>query len=356
MIRALVVDDSSFMRKAISMMLERASDITVVDTATNGAAAVEKACELEPDIITMDVEMPKMDGITAVEQIMDRSPTPILMVSSLTEDGADVTVEALRAGAADFIPKRHSNTSLQIREIQDELIEKVHALARSKSRLFEKGTSRTSTKTSRSEPGSRQIEPADQSYEVLVVGSSTGGPLALQRIVPALPGKFPLPVAVVQHMPPHFTRSLAERLNSLSALQVVEASDGMTFEPGTVVVAAGDHHLTFERRGASVVVRTPTGSDGMPHCPSVDVAFRSACDLFQDEVLAVVMTGMGKDGLQGAEQIKEMGGTVYVQDEASSVVYGMPRVVEEAGVADGVFPLEELSDVISQAVGVPALS
>ena len=351
MIRVLVVDDSAFMRKAISMMLERAPDITVVDTATNGARGVEKARRLHPDIITMDVEMPQMDGITAVRKIMKEAPCPILMVSSLTAEGADTTVEALRAGAADFIPKQHSRVSLQITEIQDQLIEKVRSLASSRARLFQKKATRKAPRH-RSPAATREAaRRVRRTPSLVVIGVSTGGPFALQRVVPALPADLSVPVAVVQHMPPHFTRSLADRLDGQSPLHVSEAVDGQPLSAGHVVVAAGGHHLTFERHGAGVVVRTPTQPDSYPHRPSVDVAFGSACDVFGPAVLGIVMTGMGKDGLQGAQQIKEQGGTVFTQEEGSCVVYGMPRAVAEAGLTDAVLSLEQIPQVVQRVVG-----
>lgn len=353
MIRVLVVDDSAFMRKAISMMLERAPDVTVVDTATNGAEGVEKACRLRPDITTMDVEMPKMNGITAVRQIMKEVPHPILMVSSLTAEGAETTVEALRAGAVDFIPKQHSRVSLQITKIQERLIEKVRSLANSPSRLFRKeassGTPAPHPATPSKGAARRVVRPAHPP-KLIVIGISTGGPFALQRVVPALPAALPVPVAIVQHMPPHFTRSLADRLNTQSPLHVAEAIDGQRIEAGHVVIAAGGRHLTFERRTAGLVVRTPTQPDTYPHCPSVDVMFGSACDIHGAGVLAVVMTGMGKDGLQGAQQIRAQGGTVFTQDEASCVVYGMPHAVAEAGLADAILTLEDIPETLERAV------
>lgn len=357
MIRALVVDDSAFMRKAISMMLERASDVTVVDTASNGVDAIKKAREVQPDVITMDVEMPQMDGITAVRKIMKEAPCPILMVSSLTAEGADTTIEALRAGAADFIPKQNSHVSLQIKEIEDKLIEKVRSLSQSRARLFRKGLpSADRPSPHRPSSSSRKADHPEHPPRLIAIGVSTGGPFALQRVIPALPEAFPVPVAIVQHMPPHFTRSLADRLDSLSKLHVAEASDGMTVEAGRVIVAAGGHHLTFERSGAEVLAHTPPRTEGQAHCPSVDVMFQSAGDVFGADVLALVMTGMGKDGLRGAQHIKEKGGTVFAQDEASCVVYGMPRAVAEANLTDSVIPLKQLSKALVRATGTSALA
>lgn len=360
MIRTLIVDDSSFMRTTLSMMLDGASGITVVDTATNGEEGVEKACELEPDVVTMDVEMPKMDGITAARHIMDRAPCPILMISSLTEEGAETTIEAMQAGAADFLSKGQAGSALQIREVEEELIEKVRALSESGSRLFDGdlGMRVSEGRSSASTPnrsGDTRLR-TDSSLELVVIGVSTGGPLALQNVLPVLPAEFPVPVAVAQHMPPQFTRSLADRLDDRSALGVREATDGMALEPGHAVVAAGGRHLTFERHGARPVVRTPDEPTDTGHRPSVNVMFKSACQEYGGNVLALVMTGMGKDGLRGARKIKNAGGTIFAQDEASCVVYGMPRVVVEAGLADAVLPLEELAEALSKAVGMPAHS
>lgn len=367
MIRTLVVDDSSFMRTTLSMMLDEASGITVADTASNGREGVEKACELEPDVITMDVEMPEMNGITAVRHIMDRAPCPILMISSMTEEGAETTIEAMQAGAADVLPKGHAGSALQIREVEEELVEKVRALSDSGSRLFDgelgtvakdenDGRSSDSTSAHRSSTSDGSVDtpiPPDPSLELVVVGVSTGGPLALQNVIPVLPAEFPVPVAITQHMPPQFTQSLADRLDDRSALEVREATDGMALKPGRAVVAAGGRHLTFDQRGGHPVVRTPEQPTDSGHRPSVDVMFGSACEVYGGRVLTLVMTGMGKDGLQGTRRIREAGGTVLAQDEASSVVYGMPRVVVEAGLADAVLSLEELPEAVGKVVGAP---
>ena len=353
MIKVLVVDDSLVMRKAISRVFEQTDDMTVVDTASNGEAGVEKACRLEPDVVTMDVEMPKMNGIEAVRRIMDASPRPILMVSSLTEKGAEVTIEAMRAGAADFVPKGQSSATLRTSDVESALLTKVRALARSDAQFFQDEESSTPDRRAAS-PSEPPPSDPDAPVELVVIGVSTGGPMALQHVIPELPAEFPAPVAVVQHMPPQFTRSLADRLDSLSALDVAEATDGMLLEPGRVAVAAGDYHLTVERREGALAARTPTTPDDCAHRPSVNVLFRSAAETCGGSVLALVMTGMGKDGLEGGRRIKDDGGTVYVQDEKTSVVYGMPRVVAEAGLADGTFPLDELSGALRRAVGTPA--
>jgi len=369
MIRALVVDDSSFMRQTLSKMLDQASGITVVGTAVNGEQGVEKACELDPDVVTMDVEMPKMDGITAVRRIMDRCPRPILMISSLTEEGAETTMEAMEAGAADFLPKGHASSTLQIREVEQELVEKVRALSESDSRLFDgtlgaerSGAADDAPTGSTATPSTGLEETEDPaihlnpSVELVAVGVSTGGPIALQSVVPALPANFPVPVVINQHMPPQFTQSLADRLDNQSALEVREAEDGMPLEAGRAIIAAGGYHLTFDQAGAQPVVRTPERPTDVSHTPSVNVMLDSASDHFGGNILTVIMTGMGKDGLQGVRRIKEDGGTVFAQDESSCVVHGMPRVVAEEGHADAVLSLEEIAGAIGKAVGTPAHS
>jgi two-component system, chemotaxis family, protein-glutamate methylesterase/glutaminase len=335
MIRALVVDDSAFMRKAISMMLESDPGITVIDTARDGIEAVEKVASLKPDIVTMDVEMPRMDGLTALRQIMASTPVPVLMISSLTREGAEVTIKALEAGALDFIPKRNATVSLAINQIRDDLLEKVHAIS----------SRRSTPPRPRPEPRRESATLSLSRYGALVIGTSTGGPFALQQVIPALPKTFPLPVLVVQHMPPHFTRSLAERLDSLSALNVREASEGDRIEVGTVTVAQGGVHMHLTRKNGEVRVCLRTEPETL-HRPSVDVMFRSAVDAFEKPLLAVVMTGMGRDGLESCKVIKERGGFLLTQDEASCVVYGMPRAVAEAGLADATRPLGDIASFL----------
>lgn len=347
MINVLVVDDSAFMRKALSMMLERDPDVRVIDTARDGQQALEKIAALDPDVVTMDIEMPRMDGLTALGRIMDEMPRPVLMVSSLTREGADATVKAMEAGAVGFLPKQRSRVSLKITEIEDELISRIKAAARSNVRALRRrdGAGRRSR---------RRRSDAALSFRraaLLAIGISTGGPFALQHVIPALPADLPVPVAIVQHMPPHFTRSLAERLNANSPLEVVEAEAGMPLEAGKVIIAAGGRHLTFRSGACSTIVKTPTEPSDTLHCPSVDVMMTSANRHFGGRVLGVIMTGMGKDGLKGATAIKKHGGRIVAQDEDSCVVYGMPRAVVEAGLADCVLPLDDLAPALAKAVG-----
>lgn len=347
MIRVLVVDDSAFMRKALSMMLEKDPGVEVLDTARDGEEAIRKVRALRPDVVTMDVEMPRMDGITAVRKIMAAHPLPILMVSSLTKDGAQTTIDALAAGAVDVIAKASSFVSLDITSIEADLLEKVKSVA--ESRYFNRRTVRQRKRQRRSGGTAPTVQA--RSARLLAIGLSTGGPQALQRVIPKLPADFPLPVAVVQHMPPHFTRSLANRLDGLSPLEVVEAADGLALKPGRVVIAEGGSHLVFRRGAQHATVRTPAAPTDTLHRPSVDVMFSSAHALFGGDVLAVVMTGMGKDGLAGTRLLKGSGAQVIAQDEATSVVYGMPRAVVEADLADAIVPLPSLAQAIITSVG-----
>lgn len=351
MITVLVVDDSAFMRKALSMMLERDPDVRVVDTARDGQQAIDKVRALDPDVVTMDVEMPRMDGLTALRHIMDEMPRPVLMISSLTREGAAATVEAMEAGAVGFIPKQRSRVSLKITEIEQELIKRIKSAARSNLRAFRQ--------TGRPSSAPRKRTPSRLSFRqarLIAIGVSTGGPFALQHVIPALPADLPVPVAVVQHMPPHFTRSLAERLDAKSALQVSEAENGMPVEPGRVIIAAGGRHLVFRSGARSVIVQTPEKPTDTLHRPSVDVMFASASERYGGRVLGLVMTGMGKDGLEGARTIKESGGRIIAQDEATSVVYGMPRAVAEANLTDCILPMDELAQALTKAVGATPTS
>lgn len=348
-IRVLVVDDSAFMRKALSMMIEDDPEIEVVGTARDGIDAIEKVKSLKPDLMTLDVEMPRMDGITALKKIMKENPLPVLMVSSLTVEGARATIDALSAGAVDFIPKQLSYVSLDITKIKGDLISKIKAITRTRHRTFSPLSTNRTTISNR--PGAMKMTGA----QIVTMGISTGGPFSLQKIIPLLPVDFPVPVAIVQHMPPHFTKSLADRLDSISRLEVCEAEDGMDLTRGKVYIAPGGFHMKFRGGGGNVkVVVTKDPSDTL-HRPSVDVMFSSAHDIFGGRILAAVLTGMGHDGLEGARLIKRSGGKVIAQDEATCVVYGMPRSIVDAELADAVLPLEGIASALTTALapGIP---
>jgi two-component system chemotaxis response regulator CheB len=346
MIRVLIVDDSAFMRKALTKLIEEDPGLSVAGTARDGIEAIEQVRTLKPDVVTMDVQMPRMDGISAVKKIMAENPVPILMVSSLTREGAETTIEALQAGAIDFIAKESSYVTLNLSDVRDELAAKIRNVARSRLSLFQRP--RTVA------PASPSPRPATgfkyQSARLIAIGISTGGPLMLQKVIPALPGNLRVPVVIVQHMPPHFTKSLAERLNAKSALEVVEAEEGMKVLPGHVYIAPGGKHLTFRNFRQEITLETPAEPASSLHKPCVDVMLKSAVDVYSGRVLALIMTGMGNDGLEGCRLVKQRGGKVLSQDEGSCVVYGMPKAVFDAGVSDAVVSLERIAGTLEQAV------
>jgi len=342
-IKVIVVDDSAFMRKSISMMLEQDPQIKVVATARDGAEAIEKIKIFKPDIVTLDVEMPRMDGLTALKIIMKECPVPVLMVSSLTVEGAEATLEALKLGAVDFIPKQLSYVSLDIIKIKDELIQKVKSIVNSKY------IRRKIYKRDFESPGKVEFKKVFKPFELVAIGVSTGGPLALQEVIPKIPADFPAGIVIAQHMPPNFTKLLAERLNSISKVEVREAQDGDIVKPGVALIAQGGRNLVFEKIPGAKAVKIVDKPDTL-YKPSVDVMMESASEVFGDRVLGVIMTGMGKDGLEGLKKVKEKGGYVIAQSEETCVVYGMPKAVVDAGIADGIIPLDKIGEVISEMV------
>ncbi len=358
-IRVMVVDDSAFMRKAISTMLRESQDIVVVDTAKNGEEALQKVASLDLDVMTLDIDMPGMDGLTVLERVMKTHPLPVVMVSSLTEGGAAITIRALELGAIDFIPKHLGGSSLKISMIREPLQEKVRAAAKASSKIRNGGmkgfVSQNVGRTSPVPPTSYQtveVSPpffksamsVDQNAPgVLVIGCSTGGPQALQAVLTSLPATFPWPIVVAQHMPKFFTKPFAERLDQLCALEVRQAEEGDQLCPGLILIAPGGQHMTLKGHGKMVTTHISDEPQHLPYRPSVDVLMQSAADLYGPKVLGVVMTGMGHDGLEGARAIKHTGGSVFAQDEASCIVYGMPKAIAEQGVADKVIPLDRIA-------------
>jgi len=358
-IRVMVVDDSVVVRKIVTDVLSADPDIDVVGTAVNGRIAVGKLEQLKPDLVTMDIEMPEMNGIEAVRAIragqggQEHSRVPIVMFSTLTERGASATLDALSVGANEYVtkPANVGSVSQSMESVREQLIPKIKALT---GRPVTMGPARTAAPpppppvAPRTGPGKK---PA-----VLVIGSSTGGPEALARVLPLLPATLSVPVLVVQHMPPVFTRQFAQRLDRLSALRVVEAADGSPLVPGTVHLAPGDHHLVV--RSTAQGLRTGL-NQGPPEnfCrPAVDPLFRSAVAAYDGAVLGVVLTGMGSDGRLGAGVIREAGGTVLAQDQATSVVWGMPGAVTQAGYADEVLPLDRVAETIHRYLSGVALA
>ncbi len=342
-VRVLVVDDSVVVRKLLSVVLADNLEIQLAGTASSGAIALAKIPQLNPDVVTLDIEMPGLNGIETLSEIRKLYPMlPVIMFSTLTEKGAAITLEALSLGASDYMTKPTNSESLAaaMAEVRRDLITKILSLTRS---------DRHATPASPSVPPLKARTGASR-IEILAIGTSTGGPNALAEVIPRLPQSFPVPVVVVQHMPPLFTRLLAERLSSRSHIPVREAEAGSALAPGQVWIARGDYHMIVARKGFQTVLELNQGPPENSCRPAVDVLFRSVAQTYGPNVLAVVMTGMGSDGARGAAHICEAGGEVLVQDEASSVVWGMPGAVVDSQCANKICPLSEISQEIVRRV------
>ena len=383
-VKVLVVDDSSFFRRRVSEILEQDSNIQVIGFAVNGREAVDKARELKPDVITMDVEMPVLDGISAVKEIMAATPTPILMFSSLTRDGATATLDALDAGALDFLPKKFEDIARNNEDAIALLQNKVKEIGRRRLSRFSRpapisrptpasaprssSTKNTSSgivqpdrSFSRPAPASspaasssstNNIRASGKQYQLVAIGTSTGGPVALQTILTQLPANFPHPILLIQHMPAAFTPAFAARLNGLCRINVKEAQNGDRLMPGTAYLAPGGQQMLIEGRGGSRTLRVfEDDSPRITYKPSVDVTFASAAKTFGGDVLAVVLTGMGADGRDGARMLKQVGATIWAQDEKTSVVYGMPQAVANAGLASESLALTDVAARLTRETG-----
>jgi len=347
-VRVLVVDDSVVVRKLLSEALVSNPQIHLAGTASSGSIALAKIPQLNPDVITLDIEMPGLNGIETLVEIRKHYPKlPVIMFSTLTEKGAAVTLEALSLGASDYMTKPTNSESLAsaMERVRRELVAKI---------LWLSGRGRPGAAVAPKIPP-RRVAKGLSRIDVLAIGTSTGGPNALAEVIPRLPADLPVPAVIVQHMPPLFTKLLAERLNSQSRVTVREAEPGEKLEPGHVWIARGDYHLTVARRGASVVLDLNQEPPEHSCRPAVDVLFRSVARAYGSSALAVVMTGMGSDGARGALEIQDAGGEVFVQDESSSVVWGMPGAVAAAGAADKVCPLQEISGEIVRRVSAGRL-
>jgi len=372
-VKVLVVDDSGFFRRRVSEILSADSNIQVVGTATNGKEAIDQALALKPDVITMDYEMPMMDGITAVRHIMQRCPTPVLMFSSLTHEGARVTLDALDAGAVDFLPKNFEDISRNPEKVKQLLCEKILSIARSNRRVSTYSAppavaapaptpapssigSYSANVPARPAPApiptrapvhaSASPAPKRKAYKLVAIGTSTGGPVALQRVLTQLPANFPAPIVLVQHMPAAFTKAFAERLDKLCRISVKEAEDGDILRPGLALLAPGGKQMMIDGRGA---VKILPGDERLNYKPCVDITFGSAAKSYGDKVLAVVLTGMGADGREGARLLKQGGSSIWAQDEASCVIYGMPMAIVKAELADAVYSLDDIGRHLVEA-------
>ena len=342
-LRVLVVDDSRFFRRRVTEMLESDPRLQVVAVAEDGAEAVKVAAKERPYVITMDIEMPIMDGITAVKKIMSSNPTPVLMFSSLTTDGAQATFDALEAGAIDYIPKNFAEISRSSEEVAKMLCE----------RVFSIGTNASIKPNIKKSPPISRIENTSSfsssihkevSYDLVAIGCSTGGPVALQEVLTRMPSNFPLPIVLVQHMPGTFTPSFAKRLDGLCDLTVIEAKNGDVLEPGTAYLAPGGKQLIVSRSSSNkIIIHIEEAKPEENYRPCVDTTFSSLASVCTKPILAIILTGMGSDGREGVRALKKRGATVWVQDEVSSVVYGMPAAVVDAGLADKVLSLADIS-------------
>lgn len=348
-IRVLVVDDSVVIRRLLSDILNGDAEIEVVGTAANGRIALAKLAQVNPDLVTLDMEMPELDGLGTLSELRKAYPRlPVIMFSTLTERGAVATLDALARGATDYVtkPANVGSVSAGIQSVKDQLIPKIKAICHAARSLAAPGASRAAvTAVAAKVPAPRRLPCA-----AVLIGSSTGGPQALAKTLAPLPAGFPVPIVVVQHMPPVFTKHLATRLDQECALAVSEAQGGETLKPGQVLIAPGDFHLELCRdaRGVKTLLQQQPPENSCR--PAVDVLFRSAARIYGSACLAVVLTGMGQDGLRGAQGIVEAGGVIAAQDEASSVVWGMPRAVIEAGLATHVIGLNAMHQMIRRHV------
>ena len=359
-VRVLVVDDSGFFRRRVTAMLDADSRIEVVGTANDGRDAIRKTQELKPDVITMDIEMPVMDGITAVRRIMAIQPTAILMFSSLTHQGADSTFEALEAGAVDYLPKDFSELSNKPEEVARILCSRVWSIGskRSSSQV----TTRPATSPVTAKPSSSGISTAKMAvtsarkpvtpsankgkFQLLAIGSSTGGPVALQEVLTRLPADFPLPIVIVQHMPGSFTEAFSKRLDQMSQIEIREARNGDMLKPGLALLAPGGKQMLIEGRPNALRVSIKESAPGQTYKPCIDMSFSSIAKSLPDKTLAIILTGMGADGCEGAKLLKQGGSTIWAQDEASCVIYGMPMAIAKAGIAEKILPLQDISSQI----------
>jgi two-component system chemotaxis response regulator CheB len=389
-IKVLVVDDSGFFQKRISEILKPEADIKIVGFANNGREAIEKAQSLNPDVITMDYEMPVMDGLTALRNIMKIKPTPVLMFSSLTYDGARVTLDALDAGAVDFLPKNFEDLQRGGTAIRSLLINKIKNVARNYNRsaaasmvssTVQSNTLNTAVKpllnsnqpstdrtaitesgrinkaslerSSTAEPLSniKENSPSKKNtrlngIDLILIGTSTGGPVALQKVLTQLPSSFPKPILLIQHMPASFTGAFAERLNTLCQITVQLAQDGDIIKPGVAYLAPGGQQMMLERGKLRII----DGDDRMNYRPCVDLTFASAAKHFPKRSLAIILTGMGSDGCEGAKLMKQTGCPIWAQDKDSCVIYGMPMAIAKANLADAVLPLNNIGQILVKEV------
>jgi len=343
-IRVLVVDDSAFMRKVISEMIEKDGELELAGIARNGEDAILKLNELKPDVITLDVEMPKMNGLEALEKIMELRPTPVIMLSSLTQAGTDITINALAKGAIDFVPKPGGAISLNIREVQNEIIQKIKMANRVN--LDQINCLNSSQKKVLATKKNSRSESCILDFPIILIGTSTGGPKALHKVIENLPAHINASILIVQHMPAGFTKSLAQRLNNLTSLHVKEAEDSEIIKPGYVYIAPGNYHMELELIMSQPHIRLHQGPLVTGHRPSVDALFNSVAQTGINKATAVIMTGMGHDGRDGLVKLKKNGCKTIAEAEETCIVYGMPKSAVETGCVDKIVPLNNIATEI----------
>ena len=370
MVKVLIVDDSAFVRRSLTSILEKDKDIQIVAAAANGEEAIELARKHDPDVITMDIEMPRMDGLTALQRIMAENPCPVIMVSSLTSEGAEVTLRALDLGALDFMPKLSSSSLPDMARLETELSNKIKALAKRKAfmrLMHNRNKNLTSRTTPAPRPAGQPCSPARPSvasatpsgarpqipatlgrgsFDVVAIGVSTGGPPAVQKVLTALPENFPVPILIAQHMPAAFTGPFAKRLDAQCAITVKEAEGIERLKPGTAYVCPGGKHLRLESRvGILTGVVTEDPKEAL-YKPSANVLMETVGIAVGRKALCVMLTGMGNDGLEGTKILKEKGGRAIAQSEASCVVYGMPKAIVDAKLADEIVDIDDMAAAI----------
>ena len=350
-IKVLVVDDSAYNRRTIIQMLEEIPGVKVVDYANDGEMALRKAIDLKPDLITLDLEMPKMDGFTVLRILMQNRPVPVIVVSSRSDD--EDVFRAMEFGAVTFIPKPSSKISPELFNIREDLHEKVLGVVGTD---MQKVLRRASTDELKARKQVRSVgavkkAKAGSSVKYVVIGASTGGPPALQSIFSNIKQKIPIGFAVSQHMPPGFTRAFADRLNKFSGMDIKEAENGDVMRPGQVLIAPGGTNLTFRRRGDDIVAKIKEPDADQRYVPSVDKMFTSAAEYFGSSLLGVVLTGMGNDGAKGTLKLHQAGGRTMAEAEETSVVFGMPKEAIATGLVDKIVPLDKVSDAILSECG-----
>jgi len=347
-IRVLIVDDSAFVRRALMRMLDASPDIEVVGVAVDGKDAIDKVKDLQPDVVTLDIKMPRLGGLEALKQIMEENPVPVLLLSSLTTEAADVTLRGLELGAMDFVDKSSVQGNMNLLNLSEELKAKIRALS-SVPRGRVRSMAKPQPEVERVRLGAAP-KASPTPTEVVAIGTSTGGPSALQAVIPRLPEGFGSAILIVQHMPSGFTRSLAERLNSRSVLPVREAQDNEMVLPGHVLIAPAGKHMKIRRRGAALRVWLDDEPRSTLHRPSIDVMMTSVARVCAVRAIGVLLTGMGADGVEGLRALRESGGKTFAESAETAVIYGMPKAAVEAGVVDRTVALHQMAAEIVSAL------